>query len=536
MNRYIVGFLVMGLSLAVKGQYQFQHLNNFNYLKQESKLYHTDVYAHTSVRPLHKTEIDTLAPLTQANQPPLKYWLTRKMFQEDLVAVSGKDYAFTFNPVVNLQLGQEQGVDGYRYINQRGFLIEGRLGKSFTFYSSYLENQARFANYVNDYTSLRGSVPGQGSATRPFGDGGFDFGLAAAEISYNPSKFFTFTAGQGRNFFGEGYRSMLLSDGAYNYPFFRIETTFWRVKYVNLWAQLTDIRPEARVPGYNAVYARKFLSSHYLSINVNSRLNLNFFEAIVTGDTLQQRGLDPSFFNPVIFYRPVEFQVGSGKGNALIGFGGSYKITNNLQSYGQFILDEFSLDAIRASSGSWVNKFGWQLGLKSYNTFGLEGLFTRLEYNAARPYTYSHRQVLTNYGHFGSPLAHPWGANFSEIVVQAIYQHKRWEFEWQLNYGTLGLDSAGQGNFGSDIYRTYNSRVQNEGNEIGQGVAGTLLYTHLRAAWVVNPKTNLKLELGVRIRNLTANAEIETRPFILGESVWPFFGLRTELFNSYYDF
>ncbi len=493
---------------------------------------------HSSVRPLNKTELDSLGATRQYPQAAKKSWFTRKLFYENLVAINKPNYALTFNPIVNFQLGHEQGESAYRYINTRGFMIEGRLGSNFTFYSSYLENQGRFASYVNDYTRYRGVVPGQGTATRGFGDGGFDFGLAAAEISYNPNSFFTFTAGQGRNFFGEGYRSMLLSDAGYNAPFFRIETTFWRIKYVNLWAQLYDIRPEARVPGFDAIYAKKFLSSHYLSLNVNSRLNFSFFEAIIIGDTLQQRGLDASFLNPVIFYRPVEFQVGSGRGNALIGFGSSYKVSDGIMAYGQFLLDEFSLDDITASNGSWVNKFGWQLGLKSYNTLGMEGLFTRLEYNAARPYTYSHRQVLTNYGHYGSPLAHPWGANFQEYLAQVVYQRNRWEFEFQLNYGVLGLDSARGANFGSDVYRSYNSRVQDEGNEIGQGVGGTLLFTQLRAAWIVNPATNLKIEAGLRWRSLSASdaADINTRPFNVGESLWLFAGLRTELFNRYYDF
>ena len=91
--------------------------------------------------------------------------------------------------------------------------------------------------------------------------------------------------------------------------------------------------------------------------------------------------------------------------------------------------------------GQWVNKFGWQLGLKYYNSFGISGLFTRLEYNAARPYTYSHRNVLTNYGHYAQPLAHPWGANFHEGLAQAVYQHGRWEFEARFNFGLMGLDT-----------------------------------------------------------------------------------------------
>jgi hypothetical protein len=541
MNKVCSALLMLALSGSIaKAQYQFEHLNHLNSIKQAKGLYKKEVNAHTSIQPLNTKELDTLIAGDASNPVKQTGWLTRKAFYEDLVALNTKDFALTLNPVVNLQLGHELEQSPYRYVNTRGFLVEGRIGKNVTFYSSFLENQARFANYVNTHSQYRGVVLGQGTNARPFpasDSSGFDYAFVAAEVSYNPNKFFTFTAGQGRNFFGEGYRSMLLSDVAYSYPFFRVETSFWRIKYVNLWAQLYDIRPNAIAPRPQSINGKKFLSSHYLSININSRLNVSFFEAIVSGDSLQEQGLDVSFLNPVIFYRPVEYQLGSRQGNALLGMAPSYKISNGLMAYGQFILDEFSLEDIRAGNGSWVNKFGWQLGLKNYKTFGVKGLFTRLEYNAARPYTYSHRVVLTNYGHFSSPLAHPWGANFQEFLAQVIYQRKRWELELQFNYGVLGLDTAGGQNFGTDIYLSYNGRAQDEGNSIGQGITGNLIFTQLRAAWVANPATNLKLEAGLRYRNLTASeSNITTRPFTLDESLWFFAGLRTELFNRYYDF
>ena len=43
-------------------------------------------------------------------------------------------------------------------------------------------------------------------------------------IAYRPNKIFTFLGGYGKNFFGEGYRSLLLSDNASNYPFLKLET------------------------------------------------------------------------------------------------------------------------------------------------------------------------------------------------------------------------------------------------------------------------------------------------------------------------
>lgn len=530
--RILLSLLLCAVLGQLSAQYQYRFLNQWQGLQQEAQWYATDQRVHTAIRPLDQWQLDSLTaeeplPAAPAGQG-FWHWLNRKAFYEQLVKIERPDYALRIDPVVNLQAGQSK-YQPFTYINTRGFLIEGHIGKKLTFYSSFLESQGRFAEYFDREVRLREVVPGQSSKVRSFGEGGHDYGLASGEVTYTPNRFFSFTAGQGRNFFGEGYRSLLLSDAGYNYPFFRIQTKFWRIKYVNLWAQLYDIRPEASRQTGNGGFAKKYLSSHYLSINISSRWNLAFFEAIVTGDTLQQQGLDASFLNPVIFYRPVEFSVGSRTGNALMGAQLSYKIEDGMQAYGQFILDEFSIEDLQASNGSWVNKFGWQLGIKDYATLGVEGLFSRLEYNAIRPYTYSHRNVLTNYGHYNQGLAHPYGANFHEFIAQAVYQRGRWEGELQVNYARRGLDPAGA-NYGGDIFKPYGTRERELGNDIAQGLTANYWYSHLRLAYVLNPASGLKLEAGLRSRRLSGAGSEDLAEW------WGFWGLRTALFNRYYDY
>jgi len=535
MKKPLICLLLLGLSISsAKAQYLFQHLNFLNNIKSEAHLYELEVDFHSSVRPLNKQQMMEVQESSSEDYDSNASWFNRKLWHEHLVQVEEEKYAISIDPLVNFQLGLEGGEEAYRYINMRGFLLEGRIGKNLTFYSTFLENQGRFADYISHYAARRHVIPGQSSPVRGFGEGGYDFGFVAAEVSYNPNEFFVFTAGQGRNFLGEGYRSMLLSDGAFSYPFFRIETTFWKFKYVNLWTQMYDLRPDAMITPEN--FARKYLSSHYLSININSRLNFSVFESIVVGDTSQMEGLDASFLNPIIFYRPVEFAVGSRNGNALLGAAFSYKTFNKQMLYGQFVLDEFQLSSIIAQEGSWVNKYGFQLGYKWYDAFQVMGLFQRMEYNTARPHTYQHREILTNYAHYGSPLAHPWGANFHEIIYQAIYQKNRWEGDLQFNFGRMGADASGS-NWGSDVYLSYESREQDLGNEIAQGVSANYFYLQARAAYLINPASNLKLELGIRYRNFSPQVgeNVKTSAMLNQESSMLIFGLRTEMFNRYYD-
>lgn len=497
-------------------------------------LYNTDSSFHTGLNLNSSVLNPILKEAHDKHRKSLKFafksWLGRKAFDESLAYIKGDNFEFSLNPIVNLQIGSETEFTGIKFRNTRGIYIQGRLGKKITFASSFVENQAIFPSYIDDFTRQWQVAPQMGHA-RKFGDNGHDFNRPSGEINYQPNDIFIITAGQGNHFFGEGYRSMQLSDATFNYPFLRVQTQFGRVKYVNLWAQLFDVTgPQSS----SLVFLKKSMASHYLSIDITNKWNLSFFESIILADTLQQRKMDVSFFNPIIFYRPVEYAVGSGTGNALLGLSSSYKIKDGYQAYGQFVLDEFTASEFFANDGYWANKYGIQLGLKAYDFLGIEGLFSRFEFNTAPPYTYSHLVTLKNYAHYSQSLAHPWGANFEEYLLHFQYNHKRWEFELRLHYGTLGLDTLGS-NWGSNVYLSYGDRQRDYGNFTGQGVKGKLTFISLRASWLVNPESNLKVELGTRIRNLDSNIS-STSPVSTGSSTYIYFGLRTEFFNEYYDF
>jgi len=64
-----------------------------------------------------------------------------------------------------------------------------------------------------------------------------------------------------------------------------------------------------------------------------------------------------------------------------------------------------------------MNKYAVQIGFKwrtNNNNF-----LSRLEFNAARPYTYSHKNTIQNFSNNGQPVAHPFGANFYEALFEA---------------------------------------------------------------------------------------------------------------------
>ncbi|NJN33884.1 MAG: capsule assembly Wzi family protein [Saprospiraceae bacterium] len=498
----------------------------------EAHLNRLDNTHFTGIRPFIAADVSLL--IDSLNREKLYFkdqergWFPRKIFNEDLLTVGGDDFSFNINPVVNFSFGRDnQWADNTPYINTRGVRVTGNILKKFTFETDILENQALFPKYVTQFILKNEVVPGAGFS-KPLDASGFgrDYWNSSGGIAYRPNKYFQFQFGHGRHFFGDGYRSLLLSDNTPNYPYFRVVTSFWKIRYVNLWAQMSDI---SRIMPDGA-FTRKYFNTHFLSWNVSKRLNIGLYEAVVYHDTSGTRGIDLNYLNPFIFYRSIEANLNSAAGNAVLGLNAKFKLTNNQFIYGQFILDEFNSKEF--SKKWWGNKYGYQIGIKSFNTL-IPNLTVQTEVNMVRPYTYSHYITTQNYGHFNQALAHPLGSNFREWVTNIRYFNKRFFSEARLMLATQGLDSLNR-NYGSDVFKDYNTRVSEFGVDLFQGIKTKTLFGDFKIGYLVNPQTNLRLEAGVTVRRISpektvGNLKLETTRFF-------YFGLRTDLYNQYYDF
>ncbi|WP_347373876.1 gliding motility protein RemB [Aequorivita sp. Q41] len=517
-------------------------LSHHNYSLFDPALNKVGLNNHTAQKPYIYSEVNKYYDFEAAEKELLKNktsWFGRKFWNEHLVTVKGKDYWLTFDAGVDLQAGKDIDAAIDTYNNTRLVYTQGGIGKHLNFFGVIYESQGRFADYFNRYAESilpaggnPAIIPGHGIAKR-FRSDSYDYPVATGHISYTPSKFFNLQLGHGKTFIGDGYRSLLFSDNASPYPFLKMNTTFWKLKYTNTWMSLRDVRPEATV---DRAYRTKYMATHYLSYNITKRLNLGFFESVIWQSD-NDRGFDVNYLNPIIFYRAIEFSTGSRSGNALMGISGKYKINDRVNIYGQLIIDEFSTSDVFGGAGSYKNKTGYQLGLKYYDAFGLKNLYLQTEYNRVRPYTYSHNSIVLNYGHNNQSMAHTLGANFSEFIAIARYQKGR-------IYGDLKLISAKRGFefnteedasfYGGDIYGTENDRVSENGNELAQGNTTDFFHAELQAGYVINPATNLKIYGSFIYRNF--EPKINTETVFENQTSWVNFGIRTDLFNWYYDF
>lgn len=495
---------------------------------------------HTASKPILYKEVQRYYDFEKENKK-LHYdkssWFGRKFFNEHLIRLQGKDYWFTLDVAADLQLGRDLDRDLTTYNNTRAAVFQGGLGKNLNFHTVLYESQGRFAGYYNDFSrSLKPDggnpaiIPGRGIA-KEFGENAFDYPIATGYLSYSPSKFFNVQFGHGKNFIGDGYRSLLLSDNASPYPYFKLNTTFWKLKYTNTWMSLRDVRPAVTADGS---FRTKYMANHYLSINVSKRLNIGLFENVIWEND-NDRGFDLNYLNPVIFYRAIEFSTGSRGGNAIIGLTGKYKWSDSFNTYAQLLIDEFSSGDITGGECSYKNKIGYQLGIKYFNAFNVPNLIVQAEYNQVRPYTYSHNSITLNYGHNNQSQAHLWGANFREYIGILRYKHKRYYGLGKLIYGERGFDFKDGVAYGGNIFTSEDDRPADNGNNLLQGNKATSFYGELELGYIINPATNFKVYATAIYRDFSVDQDVSD-VIQTQNTVWLNFGVRTDLFNWYYDY
>ncbi|MCO5258965.1 MAG: hypothetical protein M9916_02360 [Crocinitomicaceae bacterium] len=337
-------------------------------------------------------------------------------------------------------------------------------------------------------------------------------------ISYTPNEIFNFQVGLDNNFIGEGSRSLFLSDYGAPYPFAQIKAKFWRMEYTLLYQFMREHSSKG--------WKSKFATSHNISLNVTKWLNFGVFETVLfqPKDTLLNRGYEAEYLNPLVFFRPQEYSLGSAD-NILMGISMNANYKGHM-FYAQFVLDEFSLSEIRKNPTWWANKYGGQFGFKGRFNTSIGAFFYRAEYNFMRPYTYSHINEMQAYGNQGHVLAHPLGGNFHELVAELKWQKGKFLAKFFTVYYLKGYDKDGY-SYGGDIYMPYTLRPEEYNHKIGQGQGQNISKTILTVDYEVWKPGQIHVFLENHFI-IQANK--------MKASYIPVIGIRSQLWNDYRNY
>jgi hypothetical protein len=487
----------------------------------------------------------SIVPQSQQIKDKSKPYISRKLKNESFIIVNdtADKFYLTIDPLFNLEAGADFADTTHEklYKNTRGFLLRGDIGKKFSFESSFYENQATYAKYIDDYIAGTNNlfpqssnyqyavIPGQGRS-KPFRKNGYDYAMSSGYVSYSPNKIFNFQVGNGKHFVGDGYRSLLLSDNAFNYPYARITTTYKNIQYTNLYTSFMNLTDGGVKTPDNTerLFQKKVGSFQLLSFNFFKRLQLGLFQGMIweAADSTNRQHVNFNTFDPLIGVNAVNYGMHN-KNNVLLGVTLKLKITNTISVYGQYMLD----DVVSKGRGDVRKKYGYQIGFKYFDLFTVKNLHLQIEYNNVRPYAYSAENTQQSYTHYNQALAHPLGANFNEMVGFINYRLKGFFIEVKVNYAVKGADSSSF-NYGGNIFKSDNLFPVNQDISTitsTQGLKTTIVYQDFHIGYLVNPATNFNIILGVSNRTLTTEKITNNTKYI-------YIGIRTSLTNFYYDF
>lgn len=442
---------------------------------------------------------------TDRSRTPL--WKIFYPERANMFAVSAKDFELRINPVVQLNMGYEGGEDGdLLFTNTRGVELRASIKKRISFHAFVGENQVRFPSYVRQQTHLSRyeHVNGEGYFKR-YRETGVDYFAARGSVTFNLLDHIDFQFGYDKNFIGNGFRSLYLSDNANAYLFLKMNTRVWRINYQNLYTQFVQQYDR----GGDRLLPKKYGAFHHLNVNVTHFLDIGLFEGVIFS---RDDHFELHYLNPIIFFRSIEQDLGS-PDNAFVGLDYKANIARRISLYGQFVFDEFNFEQIRARNGWWANKFGIQQGIKYIDVAGIPNLDAQLEFNMVRPFMYSHASNQgsqgANHTHYNQPLAHPLGANFREVVGVVRYQPQflpEMMVTLTYNHAYVGRDTMGS-NWGSNIFLpTREATAQMPfGNEVGQGVTHRIHSLHTLIQY--QPWHNVFVDLDVGLRRVNSDLD-----------------------------
>jgi hypothetical protein len=450
-----------------------------------------DSISYLSKKPFLKTFYKTPADLIQVNQP---------------------DFFLAINPVFQYTISKESGNNDRLFLNTRGITLRGRIVNKIGFAAYVTDNQERDPLYVQNFIAERHAVPGAGFYKDFKAKGGVDYFDARGYVTFGVSKYIDFAFGYDKNFIGNGYRSLFLSDFSAPTLFLKINTRIWKFNYQNLFMELNS----AERLNADQLLPKKYAAMHHLDLAVTKWLNVGAFEGIIFG---RKDHFEFGYLNPVIFYRSIEQQNGSAD-NSVAGLDLKANAAKHFQFYSQFLLDEFNLSEVKKNNGWWGNKWGLQAGAKYIDAFNIKNLDLQIETNRVRPFTYSHRDSVANYTHYNQPLAHPLGANFQEWIGIARYQPApKWMVLAKAIYYNQGKDS-GNVSFGSNIFlpNVYPYRQNDYGYTTGNGVNVKTALASLLLSYEIRPNFFIEASMLYRrqSQDLSASVPASSKVFTAG--------------------
>lgn len=337
--KLLVLFLLV--SAAASAQRYFQPLGRMYDLEMQCNMLKDSSMRFSAMKPVL---MPTDAPLAEPKDSlPFGKWMKKHFLEDDFLHFTSDEFSITINPIFDFQRTYDRDIkhdEKIYFLNTRGYDVFGRLGKRIYFKSEFYENQARYPRYEDSVINVMGGIPGQGFAKSFKGHSGDrsgkDWGIIFGALSVNVNKNLTVTLGNGKNFVGSGYRSVILSDVSFSYPYLRTDLSFGNFYYYVLWGYMQS---DSWLYFTRGDSHYKYSSYHVAGWKPNPKLEVSIIEGVMWKNTdkdgLYKYSPNMEMFNPVMLM-PLMIHGFNDDSRVQIGYDINYSPIPNLKFYHQY--------------------------------------------------------------------------------------------------------------------------------------------------------------------------------------------------------
>jgi hypothetical protein len=498
-------------------------MNDFykrQFLQNSGKIVHENLF------PANETQLDLHTVIRDSSVQKTKFG--RWFFQKHWLEINKERVSLFISPLVDFSMGMNLGLplktQEKLFRNTRGIYAGGRIGKRISFLFSFAENQGRYMPYESalfkqsssytvksgTYQRLYATIPG-GAPTKEFKADGYDFSYSIGMLNIQATDKLRFEFGNQQNFVGSGYRSLLLSDNSVNALGLRTIYRFnnkWSYQLLIKNHRNLYLKPKTKYG--DAPYENKLFTAVYLTYKPIKNLSLSLFSGAnaLLGDSTRMHAVQWQSLMPLPFIN-TDVLLKNKVMNGLIGINLEFAL-NNWRFYGQVVADRI---------GNKMSIAG-QLGGYYFNAFTIKNWTFQVEANMVPQGFYANQNSKLSYSNDQIALAHPKGNNFAELIVRTNYEWKRIYAEFTGIY-YHNIQKSDLGALGSNSIITQITPIPTPDMRMY-----AMHYEKLEIGWRFNRKYNGMIYMSVVNR---ASTDGTTQRFIMA-------GLRTSIFNQYFDF
>ncbi|MFZ4783950.1 MAG: hypothetical protein ACOYLH_00640 [Flavobacteriales bacterium] len=501
--RSVLIALLVFYAISAHGQQTDLLMGRWHASRLEEQVLKTKSMVHLGSKPvLLNRKLDTISYAFMTDS--MKYYsqLAARVMRDHLFQLKGKDYHISGDLLVDYRVGREFELDSASrgvYMAVRGIVLQGEIGKRFSFTTGFYEAQNYSPRYLRQFVDSNEVFPGWGRV-KLFKENGYDYSKSFGKVGVDIFSTLHAELGYGNHFIGNGYRSLLMTDGLMNAPYVELD---WRSRngifQYRTW--YSTLQSQQRLPlgdTPESLFKRKSGHFHYLSIKPANWLEFGVFEGMisqrVTDSTVVKQPWNA--FQPLIGVNTL-IANWDGEQNVYAGFQMSVQF-ERWMVYSQYLVDDPA-----------SKRIGVQVGAKFFSLF-LKGLDLQVEYNQTGAYTYAGSSALYGLNQVNQPLGHPLAGGVEEWIGIAEYRYGRVFARTKFNSIRHAVGEKGKWDADLDAETLEEfARIQQLECQVG---------------YQLNLKTNAEIVFGYTYRE----GSYVGNTYLIG--------IRTNLHNNYFDF